>query len=142
MGAALAYYIALSLAPTVVILLAIISLAFGAQAAEGRLVAANSSSSWPLTVSVTDSLNRTQFANLVLQVQAPIVVTSTAPSNFQFIVGQNLTTVPGSSITFQPAGGSSPYTWSAANPPPGLHMDAPSGTLVGTPTQPEPSRQP
>jgi membrane protein len=38
MGAALAYYIALSLAPTVLILLAIISLGFGAQAAEGRLV--------------------------------------------------------------------------------------------------------
>jgi membrane protein len=38
MGAALAYYIALSLAPTVLILLAIAGLAFGAQAAEGRLV--------------------------------------------------------------------------------------------------------
>ena len=38
MGAALAYYIALSLAPTVLILLAIASLAFGAPAAEGRLV--------------------------------------------------------------------------------------------------------
>ena len=38
MGAALAYYIALSLAPTVLILLAIASFAFGAQAAEGRLV--------------------------------------------------------------------------------------------------------
>ncbi len=39
MGAALAYYIALSLAPTVLILLSIASLALGAQAAEGRLVA-------------------------------------------------------------------------------------------------------
>jgi membrane protein len=39
MGAALAYYIALSLAPTVLILLAIASLAFGAPAAESRLVA-------------------------------------------------------------------------------------------------------
>jgi len=38
MGAALAYYIALSLAPTGLILLAIVSLAFGTQAAEGRLV--------------------------------------------------------------------------------------------------------
>jgi len=38
MGAALAYYIALSLAPTVLILLAIAGLAFGAQATEGRLV--------------------------------------------------------------------------------------------------------
>lgn len=38
MGAALAYYIALSLAPTVLILLAIATLVFGAQAAEGRLV--------------------------------------------------------------------------------------------------------
>jgi len=38
MGAALAYYIALSLAPTVLILVAIAGLAFGAQAAEGRLV--------------------------------------------------------------------------------------------------------
>lgn len=38
MGAALAYYIALSLAPTVLILLAIAGLVFGAQAAEGRLV--------------------------------------------------------------------------------------------------------
>jgi membrane protein len=38
MGAALAYYIALSLAPTVLILVAIAGLAFGTQAAEGRLV--------------------------------------------------------------------------------------------------------
>jgi membrane protein len=38
MGAALACYIALSLAPTVLILLAIAGFAFGAQAAEGRLV--------------------------------------------------------------------------------------------------------
>jgi|SRR5271165_1403236 len=38
MGAALAYYIALSLAPTGLILLAIASFAFGAQAAEGRLL--------------------------------------------------------------------------------------------------------
>ncbi len=38
MGAALAYYIALSLAPTVLILLGIAGWAFGAQAAEGRLV--------------------------------------------------------------------------------------------------------
>jgi membrane protein len=38
MGAALAYYIALSLAPAVLILLAIVGLAFGAHAAEGRLV--------------------------------------------------------------------------------------------------------
>lgn len=40
MGAALAYYIALALAPTVLILVAIAGLAFGAQAAEGRLVSA------------------------------------------------------------------------------------------------------
>jgi len=39
MGAALAYYIALSLAPTVVILVAIVGLAFGAPAAESRFVA-------------------------------------------------------------------------------------------------------
>jgi membrane protein len=39
MGAALAYYIALSLAPTVLILVAVVGLLFGAQAAEGRLVA-------------------------------------------------------------------------------------------------------
>jgi membrane protein len=38
MGAALAYYIALSLAPTVLILIAISGLAFGTKAADGRLV--------------------------------------------------------------------------------------------------------
>ena len=38
MGAALAYYIALSLAPTVLILVAIAGFAFGTQAAQGRLV--------------------------------------------------------------------------------------------------------
>src|SRR5438477_10548424 len=38
MGAALAYYMALSLAPTVIIILAITGLAFGAKAAQGRLV--------------------------------------------------------------------------------------------------------
>src|SRR5438445_12901770 len=38
MGAALAYYMALSLAPTVIIVLAIAGLAFGAKAAQGRLV--------------------------------------------------------------------------------------------------------
>jgi membrane protein len=38
MGAALAYYITLSLAPTVIIVLAVAGLAFGAKAAQGRLV--------------------------------------------------------------------------------------------------------
>src|SRR5579864_3095552 len=38
LGAALAYYMALSLAPTLVILLAIAGLVFGAKAAEGRLI--------------------------------------------------------------------------------------------------------
>jgi hypothetical protein len=38
LGAALAFYLALSLAPTLVILLAIAGLAFGAKAAEGRLI--------------------------------------------------------------------------------------------------------
>jgi membrane protein len=38
LGAALAFYMALSLAPTLVILLAIAGLAFGAKAAEGRLI--------------------------------------------------------------------------------------------------------
>jgi membrane protein len=38
LGAALAYYMALSLAPTLVILLAIAGLVFGARAAEGRLI--------------------------------------------------------------------------------------------------------
>ena len=38
MGAALAYYITLSLAPTVVIVLAIAGLAAGAEAAQGRLI--------------------------------------------------------------------------------------------------------
>ena len=37
-GAALAYYMALSLAPTVIIILAVTGLAFGAKAAQGRLV--------------------------------------------------------------------------------------------------------
>jgi membrane protein len=40
MGAALAYYIALALAPSVLILVAMAGLAFGVQAAEGRLVSA------------------------------------------------------------------------------------------------------
>ena len=38
MGAALAYYMALSLAPTLVIILAVTGVAFGAKAAQGRLV--------------------------------------------------------------------------------------------------------
>jgi membrane protein len=38
LGAALAYYMALSLAPTVVIILAVTGIAFGAKAAQGRLV--------------------------------------------------------------------------------------------------------
>ena len=38
LGAALAYYMALSLAPTVVIMIAVAGWAFGAKAAEGRLV--------------------------------------------------------------------------------------------------------
>ncbi|WP_321476278.1 YihY/virulence factor BrkB family protein [uncultured Paludibaculum sp.] len=38
MGAALAYYLAISLAPTIVIVLAVAGWAFGSQAAEGRLI--------------------------------------------------------------------------------------------------------
>ena len=104
----------------------------------GTLISGNSSSSWPFTALVTDSRTRTQSANLVLQIQAPIVVTSTAPSSFQFVVGQAYVAPPSgyNSLTFQATGGTSSYSWAASGLPPGLRMDAPSGTIVGTPTQP------
>jgi len=104
----------------------------------GTLPAASSTNTYSFTVVVTDSTNRTAFANLSIKILAAFVITDTSPSSFQFILGT--TYVPPSngnnSMTFQASGGTAPYSWSATGLPPGLGIDSPSGTIVGTPTQP------
>lgn len=104
----------------------------------GALVSASSTNTYSFTVLVTDSIGRSTYANLSIKVQAPIVITTNAPTSFQFIVGLTYVAPPSgsNSITFQASGGAAPYTWSATGLPSGLNMDAPSGTIVGTPTQP------
>lgn len=103
----------------------------------GTLILGSSTVTYPFTVVVTDAQNQSAYANLSLKVQAPIVVTTFAPSNFQFDVG--VAYVPPSSgnnsMTFQASGGTAPYAWAGTGLPPGLSMDSASATLVGTPTQ-------
>jgi hypothetical protein len=104
----------------------------------GTLILGSSTVTYPFTVVVTDAQNQSAFANLSLKVQSPILVTTFSPSNFQFDVGVTYV-APSSgnnSMTFQASGGAAPYTWAGTGLPPGLSMDSPSATLVGTPTQP------
>ena len=104
----------------------------------GTLVGASGNNTYPLTVLVTDSRNRSQYANLILNVETEIAVTVNGSSSFEFVLGR--TYVPpsggGNSIGFKASGGTPPYSWSGSGLPPGLNIDAPSGTVVGTPTQP------
>jgi uncharacterized protein (TIGR03437 family) len=103
----------------------------------GTLVQANSTNTYSFTVLVTDERARTQYANLSLKVEAPIVVATNAPGSFQFIVGQTYVQPPNgnNSISFFATGGTAPYSWTAASMPPGLRIDGASGYIVGTPTQ-------
>lgn len=103
----------------------------------GTLELATSTNTYHFTVIVTDSRNRTAYANLSLVVQAPVVVTPSA-SSFQFAVGQPYVEPPNgnNTISFLATGGSAPYTWTASGLPPGLRIDGTSGFIVGTPTQP------
>jgi uncharacterized protein (TIGR03437 family) len=104
----------------------------------GTLVPANSTNTYPFTAIVTDSTNRTAYANLSLVVQAPIVVATYAPSSFQFIVGSTYVEPPNgnNTMSFFATGGTAPYAWTASGLPPGLKIDGTSGFIVGTPTQP------
>lgn len=99
----------------------------------GTLLMANSTGTYSFTVIVTDSLGRTQAANLSLTVQAPIVVSTFANGSFQFLVGIGYTST--NSISFFANGGTPPYSWRASGLPSGLSIDATSGYISGTPTQ-------
>jgi hypothetical protein len=103
----------------------------------GTLVQASSTNTYSFTVLVTDDRSRTQYANLSMKVQAPIAVSTNAPSSFQFIVGQSYVEPPNgnNSISFFATGGTSPYAWAASGTPPGLRIDTATGYIIGTPTQ-------
>jgi membrane protein len=82
LGAALAYYLALSLAPTLVILLAIAGLAFGAKAAEGRLIlqiqGLSGSESAKVIQSMIEGSHRPSGIAAILLGLVPLFVGSTA----------------------------------------------------------------
>ncbi|HEV3074250.1 MAG TPA: putative Ig domain-containing protein [Thermoanaerobaculia bacterium] len=88
------------------------------------------------TIGVRDSGGNSTIRRFSLYVQAAPgpVITSNAPSNFTFYVGVGYTSA--NSITYLAQGGQAPYTWGAANLPPGLAINAASGLLYGTPTAP------
>jgi hypothetical protein len=104
----------------------------------GSLPMASSNGAYTFTVLVQDSASRSAFKQLTINVQPPITVATNAPGSFQFSVGVTYVQPPngGNSISFFATGGVSPYAWAATGLPPGLRIDAASGYIVGTPTQP------
>ena len=92
--------------------------------------------SYPVTIQVADGNSPPDIASqaYVLDVSVtPLTVQFTFPPN-DGIVGQNYTATP---LTV--TGGTTPYSWTAANLPPGLSINTSTGQITGIPTTPNPS---
>ncbi|MBZ5525893.1 MAG: Ig-like domain-containing protein [Acidobacteriia bacterium] len=85
-------------------------------------------------IGLQDSAGHFTFKTLSITWQQSLSIFTFAPSNFQFIVGTPYGN--GNSITFQAAGGTPPYSWSATTLPTGLAINVSTGEITGTPTQP------
>jgi Big-like domain-containing protein/putative Ig domain-containing protein len=87
-----------------------------------------------VNIGLQDSAGHFTFKTFAITWQESLAVLAISPSNFQFIVGSPYTL--GDSITFQAAGGTPPYTWTATSLPTGLAINGSTGLITGTPTQP------
>ena len=104
----------------------------------GTLISSSSPQSFVITIGLTDSAYQLTYTKFTLSVQVPITISTNAPGSFQFIVGTAYVQPPNgnNSMSFSSTGGTSPYSWSASGLPSGLSIDAASGFVIGTPTQP------
>jgi hypothetical protein len=82
---------------------------------------------YAFTVTVTDFIQNSASAHFTLVVGTTFTITTTSPLP-DAAIGVNYSQV------LQAAGGIAPFTWTASGVPPGLTLDASSGTLHGTPT--------
>ncbi|WP_185960400.1 Ig-like domain-containing protein [Pedobacter westerhofensis] len=80
-------------------------------------------------VTVTDNEGRTATANYTITVKDPLVLATIALPNGTVGVNYPAQTIPAAS------GGTGPYTYVAANVPPGLIFDPLTRQITGTPTQ-------
>lgn len=81
---------------------------------------------YPFSVTVTDSTQNTVTKALVIVIGTALSITTATLPNAA--IGINY------SQTLQATGGAPAFTWSATGLPPGLTLDAATGTLSGTPT--------
>lgn len=81
-----------------------------------------------VTVTVTDSLGYSTNFNYTLTIAPPLSITTTATPPAGTV------NVLYAGFTIAATGGSTPYTWSATNLPPGLKIGSANGSITGTPT--------
>ena len=88
---------------------------------------ATNTTTYPITVEVTDSANNTATKTVNLTVIAPVAIVTTALNNGEQGVNYSQQLVG--------TGGTPPYTWSSSSLPPGLTFSTTSpGLLTGTPS--------
>jgi len=85
-------------------------------------------------IGLRDAAGRFIYKTFSITFQQAIGISFNGPSNFQFVVGNPYGSDP--TISFSASGGAAPYSWSATGMPSGLNVNATTGVIAGTPTQP------
>jgi uncharacterized protein (TIGR03437 family) len=87
-----------------------------------------------VVIVLQDSLGHSTPTTFPITWRSGISIATNQPTNFEFFVGSQYTTVSSNPFKFQAVGGTPPYAWAGSSMPPGLSVDASTGIIVGTPT--------
>jgi uncharacterized protein (TIGR03437 family) len=91
---------------------------------------AGASTSIIITVQDQQTGSSASTAPLSMTINNPVLSVSGTGTSGEIVLGSAVSTV------FSATGGTAPYTWSSANLPPGLTLNAATGALTGIPQQP------
>ncbi len=94
----------------------------------------SSTSTMTFGVGLRDSASNFAGRLFSLVLEPAFIILPLSPSSFRFVVGTPYAV--NTSVKAEASGGTPPYRWAASAMPPGLTVDASTGWIIGTPTQP------